>query len=399
MSVTVSDIDPGVRSLACYDGSTDGEIARQLAELRRRGIRAGVGYDPTGLEPPASILDIRSPADLPNAVARADAALSTTRQVLTLRFADCTGSDAIAVFVARLRERHAAATLLRRCQLQLSRAQALDASLRKLLAAHRVLVTIGAGEVRRLSDFRALVADRPWACVFPTAVRSTCAPLGPERGTDFAGPGLIACSPRSAVLAVDIDCSSAATGALGERVRLAVRVADRLVERLAYADAAVGYDAFLNRRLALLPRGLGACIRGATDTDRALGDARRLLREIRHTARDESRRLAARSGAFPAMNPRHAMPARSSVAETAAWRRRWADATLDCRYRHRQLIAVDLADLWPGSEAGCALYAELIPLARFADTVAFGVGWSFAGNNLAERFRLFRYAEARLAWP
>ncbi|MEO0996517.1 MAG: hypothetical protein AAFX58_03265 [Pseudomonadota bacterium] len=211
-------------------------------------------------------------------------------------------------------------------------------------------------------------------------VASGCRALGVEAAHAYLPESCLAVPRGAALVPAFVDLLERERGAprtcadLSAAVTLAVRLAEEAHEHLRWPLADQTLDAFMNRRVAIVPRGIGDWLRmrtAAAVPSRWHCEFDRLVNTLLAAARRESQRLAQYRGEFPSMQAEHVFAARNGAGE---WRRRRRKAVAGARYRHRQLVFVQLADCWPSGSSNPA-FAELLPRLGGVDGIGFGGGW------------------------
>lgn len=214
-----------------------------------------------------------------------------------------------------------------------------------------------------------MTSDDRFRPAFTGQASAACPVAGRDRD-DWVEPLLGLAVPAHAgvmALRLDLDRFVSVRGALNERrlsgaVGVAVRMADSLMDRLAWPSTDVGPDADVaadvrhERRIALFVAGVGlAADRMGLHPGgfRALERLRVAVAAIRDAARRASARLAAERGRRPA-----------------------ADAP---GLRHRELVALSP---WESISPNCGRpsdYLGLVPVVALADRVAWRRPWALAG--------------------
>jgi hypothetical protein len=174
-------------------------------------------------------------------------------------------------------------------------------------------------------------------------------------------------------------------------VRLALRLADNLLEHLPWPSSALRADALASRRVALHLAGVGELVDRLRLPPQQLATLRRVsgwLEAARRSVRDESRRLARLRGPYPALR----------LAEVAApFTGRYAGdpgLLLAGRqlFRHRHLLVGSPFALLPAgpSRHPAASYFNLLPALRAADSIGLYDGALRHRLDLADYRRLLR---------
>lgn len=220
----------------------------------------------------------------------------------------------------------------------------------------------------------------PVRTAFWPIVRSACALLAPERaGSVIPGCGLQA-PDQSAWLRAEIDLAVLADengevdmAALDDVVADIVDEADGVFEATAWTTSKLEHDAWYNRRLAIVPVGIGDIIamrRLDPERHSSLAEMRRLLARIRKTVVSQSRQRAIRQERLPSIaagNPCLRLP---SGARESCWQRHWHAALERHALRHRNLLVLSPWSLFPSGNADFR-YANFLPLLAEADACEF----------------------------
>jgi hypothetical protein len=153
-----------------------------------------------------------------------------------------------------------------------------------------------------------------------------------------------------------------------------VDIGDTLHEQAQWATAQMRYDAWLNRRLAIVITGIGDLVmRRRQDPRRfaCLRELTELLGWIRSTVRDRSRSIARRTDFVPALT--ESDPTRTLVPPHARddWSARWRAALAMHGVRHRNLLALSPWSLFPSRTDTDAGFLDLLPLLEFADVYGY----------------------------
>lgn len=236
---------------------------------------------------------------------------------------------------------------------------------------------------------------------FADRVIPQCPLLSAERGRSVLPPVGLQAPADSAWVGVGVDLTrfvhhdgGVDEPALKACIETCVDVGESLHDTLRWPAADMQHDAWLNRRIAIMPSGFGDLlrIRGMAPTDHAsLRYLNQLLLRLRTCAQSRSRAIAMRSEPLPAIalsDPSHALP-RGSIRED--WRRRWREAVRATLVRHRNLLVVSPWSLFPTDARADYRYAELLPLLRHADACVFNRNMSIEHWN----FNQFKHFHQR----
>ncbi|CAN5183478.1 hypothetical protein BH24PSE2_BH24PSE2_09800 [soil metagenome] len=227
-------------------------------------------------------------------------------------------------------------------------------------------------------------------------------PLAGAEAADCVEPRLAQCAPaESARITLEIDLRRFIDGCGRlDRLRLArslgdaLRLADNLLDAVRWPLASLRADAQVNRRVALHVAGLGDTVAalgldpGHFTTLVCMTDT---LGFIRSCVFRHSRRLARRRAPFPALHAQRMidlLPNSDLQAEVQQRIRQHAT-------RHRELLVLSPFSVLPAAARGIdALpYFNLLPLLRFADSVAF------RADGRERQLTLEQYERfLRLAW-
>lgn len=162
--------------------------------------------------------------------------------------------------------------------------------------------------------------------------------------------------------------------ALREALCRAVDIGELLHDYFVWPTAQLRYDAWLNRRLAILITGFGDLVRLRQSDPRAFSTLRKLMEDIawiRSLLYDRSRQIARRTRHLPALD--HCDPTQSLASGdfSDAWRERWQSAVDSAAIRHRNLLVMSPWSVFPSATQADVSYGNLLPLLRFADACAF----------------------------
>jgi len=162
-----------------------------------------------------------------------------------------------------------------------------------------------------------------------------------------------------------------------------VDIGDQLHDQTNWPEPQTEYDSWLNRRLAIALRGWGdiASRRGADPGSlRTLRDMEELAEWACQVLHNRSRYLARRSNWCPALDEAGALVMQKK--QSRAWGRRWKKALRDVAIRHRNLTTISPWDVFPRGNEADLRYADLLPIARFADSLSFQRDVSIAHWNV-----------------
>jgi len=208
--------------------------------------------------------------------------------------------------------------------------------------------------------------------------RPPCTLSGGERSDAVLPLSLFETPADSAWLAVElrldalpIDAPAAALAELRRLLRATLRLADNLVEQVEWPSPELGQDALVNRRVALHLTGFGDVIdRWGLDPEQfaTVRLAVRWTGLVRRILLRESNALARERGPFPGLELRELQASLSRSFGTERARRLLRQAGL----RHRHLLVLSPYGVFPSGNARRPLpaYLHLLPVTRFADTIA-----------------------------
>jgi hypothetical protein len=268
-------------------------------------------------------------------------------------------------------------------------------------------VVIGHASVER--DWEALreqLDQQSVTLAFADYVVPQCPLLSAEPATVVATPLGLQVPAASAWVCMRVDLPRFAgpdgtldETALHQALETCVDIGDAIHDIAHWPTPDQRYDAWLNRRLAVMIAGIGDLVASAEenpDCHRSLRRFNQVLLGARHTLQSRSRAIAMRSERLPAItlsDPSHRLPA-GSIRDD--WRRRWQQAVRVSLVRHRNLLALSPWSLFPADQPADLRYAEFLPLLRHADVVAFDKTVSTSHWNLNEFKRFCRRAQAVL---
>jgi len=227
--------------------------------------------------------------------------------------------------------------------------------------------------------------------VIPSAVVASPCPLLPdEPAAEFSPQVCMQVPSHSAWIPLEMDMAAYAddSGQLSmadlERALVAcVDNGDQLHDQTNWAEPLIEYDSWLNRRLAIALRGFG----DIADRRRADPGSLQTLRDMEELAEwacqvlyNRSRYLARKSNWCPALDEAGALVLQKK--QSRLWGRRWKKALREVAVRHRNLSTISPWDVFPREKQADLRYADLLPLTRFADSLAFQSDVSIAHWNV-----------------
>ena len=333
-------------------------------------------------------------------------AMTLNDQAVALDLSTFRDARSIADGLVGLRERFGIDGLFANCAFQISCAQAFDSRVQRALASAEVNVRFTPGALADPTLLATCERTPGWCGVFPGRVTPTCNPLGAETATAVL-PGIRLVVPdKAAVLVVTLNVAALLRGSggstenLASATRTAVALADRALDELRWPFASLTADAYMNRRVAIVPGGLGdALVDAGHDpaSSPALPWLASLVETVVTAARAESRCAARRRGRFPGMQARYVFAHLDEKRDRAGWQRRWEQAVQPAPYRNRHLIFVNLDSLWPQKDLKQPDFSHLLPVLAQADGFGFGPSWPSIGNSPGQRLKWLRYAHALIS--
>ncbi len=234
--------------------------------------------------------------------------------------------------------------------------------------------------------------------VLQHTTRPACTLAGSERGDAVLPVSLFEARADTAWLAVSLRLDALRVTSPGEALqevrrllRVCLRLADNLVDQLAWASPELAQDALVNRRLAVHVSGIGGLVdRWGLDPAvfssvslvvRWLGLVRRLMLR-------ESNALARERGPFPGLELRDLSTTLTRSVGQERARRLLRQAGL----RHRHLLVLSPYCVFPDQAPQHPLpeYLHLLPVIRWADTIAMHGDGMARGLPVAAFRRLLR---------
>lgn len=227
-----------------------------------------------------------------------------------------------------------------------------------------------------------------------SGVRSRCPLLAAETPTTLLPVSGIAAPAGSAWLSLVVDLVAFAgsngrlcKNALFSALDTCIVAGDELLDALSWVCPRQSADARRNRRLAILPVGLGDLVSMADDDPASLDCQYRLdqlLRTIHEHLWRRSRELARCIGPLPALTEHQPSADWRDERHRNAWVSRWHDAVQRSMVRHRNLLVLSPYSLLPRSGRADSAYADLLPLLAHADALAFSGPVRFGAWSAAD---------------
>ena len=221
---------------------------------------------------------------------------------------------------------------------------------------------------------------RPVRSVFWPVVRSACTLLSPEAATDVVPETGLQAPAQTAWLrrVFDLrdftdDRGHVSLPRLTRAMAHFIEQAELRYDTETWPTSAMQYDAWSNRRLAIVMAGIGDVVRRqGLDPDRheTLATLGRLLRKVRRAIGGYSRTLASRNERLPSIAATDPCLHLKNKARESCWQRRWNDALERHALRHRNLLVVSPWSLFPDDDADFR-FANLLPLLAEADACEF----------------------------
>ncbi|MGI9247835.1 MAG: hypothetical protein ACR2QI_02395 [Woeseiaceae bacterium] len=244
---------------------------------------------------------------------------------------------------------------------------------------------------RHLWDMRDVM---PVSVVLPTIVSSPCPLLAEENADAILSSTGIQVPHNSAWIPMQVDVSQFLNdngdirlSALEIALFNCVDQGDALHDSSHWPSAAVQYDSWLNRRLAVAVRGWGNLVsrRGADPRAfRTLSELENLADFIGKTLRRRSQALARERGHCPAVD----VAGTRILNSTSEMQSRWQRAVDHTALRHRNLTTMSAWDVFPQGQPADLRYLDLLPLLRCANCLSFQRDVDIAHWNINE-FRSF----------
>ena len=240
--------------------------------------------------------------------------------------------------------------------------------------------------------------------VYGASVRTACPLLADEVAAAVLPGPAMPVPVESAWLTLELPLTRFADArgdidwrALDEGIERAVDVADDVLPLLEWSRMSQLRDAGQNRRLAVLPAGLGDLVlrRGADPADLAcLTWIDGIVRRLHAKLWARSRAIAKRRGPLPALSYADPSLRIRDRSHRDDWQQRWRDAVADGAVRNRNMLAMSPYSILPGGSAGSAAFTDLLPVIAHADSWCFAGAPAFSGWKYHEFKRFHRRAWA-----
>jgi hypothetical protein len=176
-----------------------------------------------------------------------------------------------------------------------------------------------------------------------------------------------------------------------------VSTGERLLDLLQWPTEAMSRDSRSNRRIAINVTGFGELVRlqnKAPSDFYALQSLLQIAQHIRDTLWKCSAHIASRSELLPAIAKHEPSFAASDEHHSRNWANRWQAAIERSAVRHRNLLVMSPYSVLPTDDAGCAAYADLLPVIGFADAHSFAAAPPLKNWKIKEFCHFHRRARA-----
>jgi len=241
-------------------------------------------------------------------------------------------------------------------------------------------------------------ADRPVMPAYGGIVRSACPLLADEvAAAVLPGRGL-QCPLDSAWIPITLRITDFATASgriRWQRLRSAISnvllLVEQMFDQLAWYSPGQRSDAQQNRRLAFEITKIGDLVHRRGEDPTSLECLERLattIGRIRGELREQSARLAAESGAIPALVEDDHVDQWSAGHHRDSWNRHWHEAVRRSAVRHRNLLVISPYSVVPAGVASAPVFSDLLPVIGLADAWTFAEPADFRGWDVAQ-FRHF----------
>jgi len=185
--------------------------------------------------------------------------------------------------------------------------------------------------------------------------------------------------------------------ALNRALLTGVSTGERLLDLLQWPTEAMSRDSRSNRRIAINVTGFGELVRlqnKAPSDFYALQSLLQIAQHIRDTLWKCSAHIASRSELLPAIAKHEPSFAASDEHHNRNWANRWQAAIERSAVRHRNLLVMSPYSVVPADDAGCAAYADLLPVIGFADAHSFAAAPPLKDWKIKEFCHFHRRARA-----
>jgi hypothetical protein len=254
--------------------------------------------------------------------------------------------------------------------------------------------------------WRQRVAARPVLPVYGGIVRSACPLLADEvAATVLPGSGLHA-PAHSAWMPIPMPVSAFVMP--GGRIRMpllvatigeALLIAEQMLDRVCWHDPQQHIDARDNRRLAFCITGIGDLVLEKGDDPGSLDCLRWLagiVTRIRVELHLQSRQIAARQGAVPALEKANHVSQWRAGPQRESWCQHWNAAVRNSALRHRNLLVMSPYAVIPADAPSTAAFSDLLPVIALADAWNFAAPPDFCGWTAAQYRHFHRRARATI---
>ena len=241
-------------------------------------------------------------------------------------------------------------------------------------------------------------AESPLLPAYATGVTTRCPLLDDEKATGLLPALAIQAPATSAWLPIELRLGDFSDGSgrlcwetLQRALRACVDIGDRLLDHLAWPEAAQRTDACMNRRLAVSVGGIGDLVleRGADPADlRTLQWIDRTVLRMAKILWHRSRALARRHEILPALLHSDPTPSFSGMARRRDWQLRWKSAVVKSAVRHRNLFVLSPYALLPTADHAVTDFIDLLPVLRRANAFSFANPVTHGCRN-ADEFAAF----------
>jgi hypothetical protein len=240
--------------------------------------------------------------------------------------------------------------------------------------------------------------ENPLLAAYGGAVRTACPLLGDEAAEAILPAHGIQVPVGSAWLPIGVhlprfadDRGQVAWALLQSALESCIDLGDQLLDVLSWTTACQRSDAMLNRRLAIVIRGVGDLVHMHGNDPgclKCLQWVDGIIRRVRKILWDRSHAIAGQTGLLPALARSDPSGGLCDHSHRRNWQRRWHLAVASSAVRHRNLLVMSPYSVLPAGHAGSAGYTDLLPVLAYADAYAFAGQPSVDCWNVAH-FRKF----------